>query len=172
MKYMIAAVAAACALTCANANAATFDFSYDFNNGGVIEGSLDGTVDGSFIDDISNVHMTFQGLAFDQPLVTASYLPNGSLSLGTPIVSFDATQNDFAFGNSNSTEYLIVVGSASAAGAGASEVETIGPLGSATDEPMNSSWSITPAPVPLPAAVWLLSSGVSLLGAWGRRKAA
>jgi hypothetical protein len=172
MKYMIAAVAAACALTCANANATTFDFSYTFNNGGVLDGSLDGTLDGSLIDNISNVHMTFQGLAFDQSLITASYLPNGSLSLGTPIVSSDATQNDFAFGNTTSTQYVIFIGSASAAGAGASEAEVIGPLGSGTDEPMNSSWSITPAPVPLPAAVWLLSSGVGLLGAWGRRKAA
>lgn len=172
MKYMIAAVAAACALTCANANATMFDFSYTFNNGGVLDGSLEGTLDGSFIDNISNVHMSFQGLAFDQPLVTASYLPNGSLSLGTPIVSFDATRNDFAFGNATSTQYVIFIGSASAAGAGASEAVAIPPLGSASDEPMNSSWSITPSPVPLPAAVWLLSSGVGLLGAWGRRKAA
>ena len=172
MKHVIAAAAAVCALGCTGANATTFDFSYTFNNGGILEGSLNGTPDGSFIDNISNVHMTFQGLAFDQPLITASYLPNGSLSLGTPIVSSKATQNDFAFGNATSTQYMIFIGSASAAGAGVSEVELIGPLGSASDEPMNSSWSITPAPVPLPAAVWLLTSGVGLLGAWGRYKAA
>lgn len=172
MKYMIAAVAAACALMCANAHATTFDFSYTFDNGGVLDGSLDGTSDGSFIHNISNVHMSFQGLPFDQSLITASYLPNGSLSLGTPIVSFDAAQNDFAFGNASQTQYVIFIGSASAAGAGGSEAVAIGPLGSAADEPMNSSWSITPAPVPLPAAVWLLSSGVGLLGVWGRRKAA
>jgi hypothetical protein len=170
MKHTIAAVAAACALVCANANATTFDFSYTFNNGGVLDGTLDGTLDGSFIDNISNVHMSFQGLPFDKSLITASYLPNGSLSLGTPIVSTNATQNDFAFGNTSQTEYLIFIGSASAAGAGASEVEVIGPIGSATDEPMNSSWSIKP--VPLPAGVWLLTSGLGLLGVWSRRKTA
>ena len=60
MKKMIATAAALCALACVDANATTFDFSYTFNNqGGILTGSLDGTLDGSFIDNVSNVHLTF-----------------------------------------------------------------------------------------------------------------
>jgi hypothetical protein len=172
MKYMIAAAAVACALTCADANATTFDFSYEFTQGGTITGSLDGTLDGSLIENISDVHLSFDGFAFDQPLFTATLTNTGSLSLGTPIVSLDGTRNDFAFGNSlssSATEYFLFLGSAVGSGGG-SEVSTEGPLGGGVDEPMNSSWSIHP--VPLPAAGWLLTSGLGLLGAWSRRKSA
>jgi hypothetical protein len=169
MKNLMAATAVALALTCVDANATTFDFSYTFNNqGGTISGSLDGTLDGSFIDDVSNVHLTFDGAAYDQPLVTATYSASGTLTAGAPIVSLDGTENDFAFGNSLSSQYLIFIGNNSAPGkaAGSSEVEVVGALGSGSDVPMNSSWEIQP--VPLPAAVWLLTSGIGLLGAWGR----
>ncbi len=171
MKKLIAAAAMACALTCVDANATTFDFSYTFNNqGGTLTGSLDGTLDGSFIDNVSNVHLTFDGAPYDQPLVTATYSASGTLTAGSPIVSLDGTQNDFAFGNSLSSQYVIFIGSNSAPGkaGGSSEVEVVGALGSGTDAPMNSSWEIRP--VPLPAAAWLLTSGLGLLGTWGRRK--
>jgi hypothetical protein len=171
MKYMIAAAAVACALTCADANATTFDFSYEFTQGGTLTGSLDGTLVGSFIENISDVQLTFDGFAYDQPLFTATLTPTGSLSLGTPIVSTDGTQNDFAFGNSlssNASQYFLFLGSAVGSGGG-SEVSAEGPLGGGADLPMNSSWEIHP--VPLPAAGWLLCSGIGLLGTWGRRKA-
>ena len=170
MKNLIAAAAVACALTCADANATTFDFSYTFNNqGGTISGSLDGTLDGSFIDNVSDVQLTFDGAAYDQPLLTETYSATGALTTGAPIVSLDGTQNDFAFGTASASQYFVFLGSNSAPGkaAGSSEVEVVGALGSGTDVPMNSSWEIHP--VPLPAAGWLLTSGIGLLGAWGRR---
>ena len=170
MKNLIAAAAVACALTCADANATTFDFSYTFNNqGGTISGSLDGTLDGSFIDNVSDVQLTFDGAAYSQPLVTETYSASGALTTGAPIVSLDGTQNDFAFGTASASQYFIFLGSDSAPGkaAGSSEVVVVGALGSGADVPMNSSWEIHP--VPLPAAGWLLTSGMGLLGAWGRR---
>ena len=172
MKSMIAAAVLACAaLACADANATTFEFSYTFDNGGAITGSLDGSLVGSFIQNVSNVQVAFAGFAYDQPLYTAAYLPDGSLSLGNPIVSVDGDQNDFAFGNAPSTdasEYFVFVGST--AGGGVSQVLAQGPLGGGEDVPMNSSWSIRP--VPLPAAGWLLSSGIGLLGVWRCRTSA
>jgi hypothetical protein len=171
MKYMIAAASVACALTCANASATTFDLSYSFTNGGLLTGSLDGTLVGTSIEDVSNVQLAFNGLAYDQPLFAGVLSASDTLTFGNPIISTVGADNDFVIGNAESTsatEFFLFIGSV--AGGGASEVEAQGPLGSQIDVPMNSSWTITPAPVPLPAAGWLLSSGIGLLGVWRQRK--
>jgi hypothetical protein len=164
MKYLIAAALAG-ALASTNASATTFDFSYTFLTGDKITGSLEGTQVGSSIENVSNVQMAFDGLAFDEPLVTASFnLSNDTLNVGTPVISTDGTKNNFAFANAPSiaaTQYFLFVSAAS-------EVTTLSPAGQLTDGPYNpAAWSIQP--VPLPAAGWLLCSGIGLLGV-GRRR--
>ncbi len=167
MKYLIAAALAA-VVASTSAGATTFDFSYAFADG-TLTGSLEGTLVGSSIENVSNVQMQVDGVSFDQPLYTASYnLSTGDLSLGNPIISTNGAQNDFAFGNApttDATQYFLFV---SAAG----EVEANSPVAD-LDGPYNpANWSIQAAPpVPLPAAGWLLTSGIGLLGAWSRRRA-
>lgn len=165
MKYLTAAVVLAGALASADASATMFDFSYSFSNGGVLTGSLDGVLDGSLIENVSNVHLTFAGLAYDQPLFAGSVVPPQTITFGNPVVSLDPTKNDFVFANAQSldaSQFFIFVGALGI-------VEAQGPLGGALDAPNPQSWSIHP--VPLPAAGWLLASGAGFLGAMRRRKA-
>ena len=185
MNFMIkVAVVAAALAASAAASADTFDFSYSFADGEQVTGQLDGTLSGTTITNISNISVALNGTAFDGGAAPLSlYSWNGS----APVVfSTVGSQNNFAIGDDDpvygNTDYLFSfandAGLAAYYGAGitsavsatnymVSDSNGINPL--ATDVPANGSWAVTP--VPVPAALPLLLSGLGLFGAARRRAA-
>lgn len=194
MKFLVKAAVVAAALGgSAVASAATYDFSYTFTDGQEITGSLTGTSTngGQTVTNIGNLQVDFNGIAFAGgagPLqLNAWNTTTESFDDTTPVVlSTDITQNNFAISDvdaalSTSPDYEFAIqndpslGGTSVvavnflqsdrfSGPGATQLDTdptSGALG---------TWTLTPAPVPLPAALPLLLSGLGLFGL-GRRRA-
>jgi hypothetical protein len=192
MKLLIkAAIIAASLGASAAASAATFDFSYTFSDGQHVTGSLDGTLSGTTITNISDLQVSLNGIAF-----AGGTDANGPTSLqiygwDTSDQSFDApasistvgSKNNFLIADENPNaanvanyEFAYVndpsgtfvqannfLASDSFSGPGATQFATDGGTG---------AWVVTPAPVPLPAALPLLVSGLALFGIGRRRRAA
>jgi hypothetical protein len=195
MKFLIKAAVIAAALGgSAVASAATYDFSYTFTDGQQITGSLDGTLSGTSITNISDLQASLNGIAF-----TGGSDSSGKTSLGiygwnATTDAFDSTlavfstvgsQNNFEIADENPTganqaNYFFsfvndpAFGSSVGAGNFLSSDSFSGPNGfqAAADFPADGTWSVTPAPVPLPAALPLLLSGLGLFGIGRRRRAA
>jgi hypothetical protein len=190
MKLFIKAAVIAAALgASAVASATTFDFSYSFSDGQQIAGSLDGTLSGTTISNISNLQLSLNGISF-----SGGSDANGATSLGIygfdesnggfdapAIFSTDSSKNNFEIGDedpngANQANYFFsfVNGSfGTSIGAGnflaSDHFSGPGSTQAAADFADDGSWKVIPAPVPLPAALPLLLSGLSLLG-FGRRR--
>jgi hypothetical protein len=177
-----AALLAACS---GAAHASTYDFSYTFTDGETFTGSLNGNSSGGLVTDISNVSASFDGVAFKGPLYIGSfdsatggvdYAPNSA------VVSTNAAQNNFVIADSNDpglnnvTNYFYYTNGATPDALGSHEAfagTIAGP--SAYDNDTTGGiggWTLTPAPVPLPAALPLMFSGLGLLAAAKRRRRA
>lgn len=197
MQFLVRAVVAAAVLAAsAAADASTFNFSYTFADGQQLAGSLDGTLNGTHITDISNLRVSLNGIDFaggldgaGSPTALAIYgYDPTSFAFGTvaPVFSTVFSENNFgifdmdpalgtanyqfAFTNDPVTGALVVASNFLASDRFNPEAFQLaidptsgGALG---------TWSVTEAPVPLPAALPLLLSGLGLFGlARGRRAA-
>ena len=194
MKFFIKAALIAAALGASGAaSAATYDFSYTFSDGQQITGSLDGTLSGTTISNISDLQVSLNGIAFaggtdsngttalqiygwdtsteayDSPAVfsTASSKNNFIIEDESPTSADQANYyftfvNDPAFGTYVAGANFLH--SDSFSGPGATQ--------SAADFADSGTWTVTPAPVPLPAALPLLASGLAMFGIGRRRRAA
>jgi hypothetical protein len=194
MKFLIKAAVIAAALGgSAVASAATYDFSYTFTDGQQITGSLDGTLSGTSITGISDLQVSLNGIAF-----AGGTDSNGPTSLAiygwdTSDESFDApasfstvsSKNNFIIADENpnganqANYYFEFVNDpafgTSVAAANFLQSDSFSGTGatqSAADFVDDGTWSVTPAPVPLPAALPLLASGLALFGIGRRRRAA
>jgi hypothetical protein len=171
-----AAVLAACS---GAAHASTFDFSYTFGDGQLLTGSLDGTLSGELITDISNVsinfdHTTLSGTlyagTFDSATSTYNY------SMNAAVVSTNAALNNFIFADSNDpgannvTNWFYFVNGLTPSGANGQEVEAanVNTGDIAFDNPGSGQWSLRP--VPVPAALPLMVSGLGFLAGAMRRR--
>jgi PEP-CTERM motif len=179
-----AALLAACS---GAAQASTFDFSYTFVDGQNVSGSLDGTLSGDLVSDISDISVNFQGTAFNGPLFIGSFIPSSSggsfnYAANSAVVSTNAALNNFVINdsndplNNNSTNSFYYFNGATPDSFGSHEVNVstnAGPSDYDNDQASGiGQWSLTPAPVPLPAALPLMISGLGLLAAAKRRRQA
>lgn len=196
MKMLVTAAAIAVALGgSAVASAGVFDFSYTFGDGQQVTGSLDGTTTdgGQTVSDISNLQVYLNGIAFTGgvgPLQLNAW--NTSLESyddTTPVVlSANESLNNFIISdvdaaNSTAADYYFTLVN-DPAGVGNSAValnylQSDSFSGPGTNQLAiddgTGTWSLTAAPVPLPATLPLFISGLGGLGALGigrRRRAA
>jgi hypothetical protein len=189
MKLLIKAAVIAAALgASAAASAATFDFSYTFSDGQQITGSLDGTLNGTTISNISNMQVSLNGIAFSGGSDASGATTLGIYGYDASNGSFDApavfstvsSQNNFQIADenpngANQANYFFSFvndpsfGTSIGAGNFLASDAFSGPNGfqAAADFSDAGTWSVKP--VPVPAALPLLLSGLGLFGI-GRRR--
>jgi hypothetical protein len=181
MKKLMTAAALVAALASFQANAETLDFSYKFSpefngEGHALTGSLTGNLVGDIVENIANIHVFLDGVALsNQPLFAAAWDPTAaSPDLGRDaVISTDASKNNFVFGNALdydglSAFFLFVNDQSQGQQVFATNIQTGQSL---FDTPANGTWSLhAVAPVPLPAAGFLLMSGLGAIGSFARRR--
>jgi hypothetical protein len=175
-----AAVVAACS---GAAHASTFDFSYTFTDGQTVTGSLDGTQNGDLVTDISNVSVDFQGTVFTGTLYAGTFNATSGgfdYSPNAAVVSTNGLLNNFIFADNtdpaanNVTNFFYYINNSafSTDGTPAVSAANFNPGANSTfglDSPAApGQWSL--APVPVPAALPLMISGLGLLAAARRRR--
>jgi PEP-CTERM motif len=178
MKLFLKAAALAAVFASCAANASTFDFSYTFTDGQSVTGSLDGTLSGSLVTNISDVHVALDGTPFvGAPLFAAAWnTTTGTWDNTIPAaVSTNAALNNFIFADSNvptdfgASNYFYFVSDPNSPSGPSVFANNVNTQQAALDS-ANGTWSLTPAPVPLPAALPLIVSGLGLFGAAARRR--
>ena len=147
-----------------------WDYSYTFGDGLVVKGSFQGTQNGDFVTGISDVTMSINGSTVTGPIYTGTF--NGSAWVAGGVASFDVSQNDFLFINSD-----FAVGNWSAnADLYILPTSIWGGGAFASDSPLNdvgndATWSLVD-PVPDGASTAMLCGmGLLALG-WFRRQLA
>jgi hypothetical protein len=184
-----AALLAACS---GAAHASTFDFSYSFTSNfapadtapPLVTGSFDATQSGNLFTNISDVSVAVNGVAFNGPLFIGSWDatvgPSGAVNFAasSAVISTNGALNNFVIADTNDpslntvTNLFYYVSGTTPDQTGSQEVSLqslAGPSGFDNDALGGvGSWSVKP--VPLPAALPLLVSGLGLFAAAKRRR--
>jgi hypothetical protein len=197
IKQFLTAAAVCAVLTGGAARAATYDFTYTFSDGQEVTGSFNGvsTDGGLAVTDISNIQVALNGIAFAPVVVSGQTLGNATLQSNTwntsteafdnttPVtVFFNGALNNFVLSDVDAStntspdyEFAYINDPAAAGVVAANFLQTDSYSQGSTQlaldaAPNSASWSLTPVPVPAP--VLLLGSGLALFGVISRRRQA
>jgi hypothetical protein len=161
---LLVAVAAAYAGSTGSIYGNTFDYSYTFGDGLQVTGSFQGTQSGDYVTGISDVSVYINGTPMTGTVFTAAWGVSGWEN--GPVVSSDATKNNFLFINSD-----VVDGDYSYSTDFYFFDEMVGVAGVDYNSPPLANWTLTD-PVPDGGYTFMLC-GMSLLAlGWFRRKIA
>ena len=184
VRNRLGALACVAALSLAGAaHAATYDISYTFGVDGTgtvntVAGTVDGTLDGSFLDDLHDFKLSYDGHAFTGAVSAMAWDPvSASFTADAPRLAFDASQNEliivnddgsFSFGFVTDVDLyggqLVFAGDANLIDNNAAS-ELVGAAGSGT-------FAMTLAPIPESSSLALMLAGIGMVGIAARRRRA
>ncbi len=179
-KTMLLAASVSLSLCSFAANADTYNFSYTFSDSSVLTGSLSGSLNGSFINDISNVHVNFNGTDFSGAnLFSAAWNTTTESWDNTtaPVISTNDALNNFIIADTNvptdlnTSNYFFFINDQN--GVGREVFATNLNSGDiADDTPANTSWRLTAATAPVPETETyaMLLAGLTSLSLVTRRR--
>ncbi len=161
------------------ANATVFEYSYAINDGhgytALISGGFTGNIDGNFVKDLSDVTVFINGHQIGGTIYTAGYDYSYGASFPA-MVSFDVSQNNFLFINSNvqandwdSTGFFSITAGDYFGNQAVAYLQT--PFQNVYESPLvQSHWKLTALSTP-DSGPTLLMFGAALTGlAWFRRR--
>jgi hypothetical protein len=171
-----AALATSALLLSMHAHATAFSFSYTFADQSAVTGTLQGDLAGDYVNNISDLHVFFNHVAFTGPLLAAGYdsaIQDFSAAI-SPVLSTNAALNNFIFADqdiASASNYFYFI-NLPAYGQEAFAVNYKMDTGtSALDHPAAGAWSLVAqsAEVPEPSSIFLVLGALSVMAVARRR---
>lgn len=179
MKNMLKTAVLLAALATGAARAETFNFSYTFTDNMTLTGSLSGDLVGSLVENVSDVHASFNGSDLTGTLNAYGWntATHGFDTGVAAVLSTDASKNNFVFVDSTvidndsfNNDLYFFNDSKLGQEAGIVNLNT---NDVDIDHPASGKWTLTPAVSAVPEAdsVAMLLAGLGLVGFIARRRA-
>ena len=176
---LIPAPAVILGMTIMASHGVTFDYSYVFPSGLKVSGELDGDVNGDYVENVTNVTLSFNGTQITDPISAWAYSPPGGGAGWTPgpIVSFDVFKNNFGFADFNlatQTGYdsvFFIVNDPAVQYLGLADSVELSVVTESQQPVEQSRWSLTRRPNSVPdggSTIGIL--GMGLTGIFGLRR--
>ena len=180
MKNMLKTAVLVAALASGAARAETFNFTYTFTDNMTLTGSLSGDLVGSLLQNVSDIHASFNGTDLTGTLNAYGWnaATHGFDTGVAAVISTDASKNNFVFVDATTIDNSAFNNEVYAFNDGKLGQETgIVNLNTGdidVDHPNNASWSLTRAVSAVPEAdsVAMLLAGLGLVGFVARRRRA